>query len=142
MKKLLIMPALAALLALAAVPLLACEDEDVGIPCSISAGSGDAGTTGTKVNSQALDCRSRLCIYAPAAKSQPLCTRICENEDDCPEAGDIETCKAGFACVVAQTVGSLKCCKMCVCKEYLKGVDAGSATAACANYTPDCPELE
>jgi len=141
MKKLLVVPVHVAALSMSLVVLIACEDEDVGIPCNIGGGSFDGGGQ-IRVNSQALDCRSRLCIFYPAATAQSMCTRICENEDDCPEAGEIETCEPGFSCVVGQTVGSLKCCKMCVCKKYLTGVDAGGAAAACAGFTPDCPELE
>ncbi len=141
MKKLLSLTLLAIAVALPFALLPACGDEDTGIPCTVPQRSGDAGAGGIIVNSQSLMCRSRLCIYFPAASAQALCTRICSSEDDCPGANEIETCSTGFACIEAQSVGSLKCCKMCVCKKFIQGVDAGGSSSACQNFTPNCPEL-
>lgn len=147
MKKLPLVPALIAILFMSLVVISACEDVDVGIPCQIGAGagtgtgSGTGTTVGAQVNKQALDCRSRLCIkYSQTA--QPMCTRICETDDDCPSKGEIDTCKSAFKCVVGQKVGGLKCCKMCVCETDLTASKDADATYCSKEAAPDCPELE
>jgi hypothetical protein len=119
-----------------------CGSPDVGVICNVSGGGGDAGSGGssTFLNSQSLDCRSRLCILFRTA-DRALCTRICQSNDDCPGPNEVPTCEPGFSCVVGTTSGSLKCCKMCVCNKYTGSTDAGGSTTVCDNFTPNCPEL-
>jgi hypothetical protein len=126
------------LLAVALLALLvlgACQTEDVGYPCKIQ-------TTGqgAQVNSQGLDCETRLCLLmGDVAEATPQCTKICGDDGDCPGA-DANICADGFQCISVLQTGALKCCKMCVCKRF---IPAGGSTASsfCTNYTPNCPAL-
>ena len=157
MKKRLTIPCLALLLGCLAL-IGACSELDVGAPCAAgeddTTGTGSVtGTSQSTINKQALDCRSRLCIKYKET-SQPLCTKICDDDDDCPEAGDVETCAqvdnggnvsySRFKCVVATTsTSTLKCCKMCVCElELTKDYEAKQTYCDTQGITPDCPELE
>lgn len=138
-------PVLAALSVLTIVILIiACEDEDVGIPCKME-GAGDAGTSGSsQINPQAMDCRSRLCLlYGGVSESKPMCTTICDSDDDCPGEDDVDTCPGGFKCIPAIETGTLRCCKMCVCERFTTGTDAGAGISAQCNTNPNpnCPDL-
>lgn len=120
-------------------------DTEVGYPCEITTGGADSGV-GVQVQSQAVDCRSRLCIYVVGdSNSKPLCTAICETDDDCPkyDEGRAHLCPDDFVCVVGMTSGALKCCKMCVCKAYLPNLESyrDRMDETCAGFTPNCPEL-
>lgn len=119
-----------------------CDVEDVGIPCTVGKISADIPI---QLNEQALQCRSRLCIYMKATNAQSLCTKICEKDDDCPQAGEINTCTEGFACRYGTSVGGLSCCKMCVCRKFLSSGE-GTIESSCKKkvgegFSPDCPEL-
>jgi hypothetical protein len=140
MKNLLVIPVLTAAL----MGVGACGSPDVGIICQVSGSSADGGigSSSTFLNSQSLDCRSRLCIlYRSADKA--MCTRICQSNDDCPGQGEVPTCEPGFQCVVGTTSGSLRCCKMCVCAKWTSAfVDGGGgSTTGCEGVTPNCPSL-
>jgi hypothetical protein len=136
-----IVAALAVLITL--VVVVACEEDDVGIPCEIGGAiSGtDAGGGSSQINPQAMDCRSRLCLKFGSFQENGMCTTICDSDSDCPD--DMETCPTGFRCLPAVETGALRCCKMCVCEKYASGSDAGtglSATCA-ANPNKNCPDL-
>lgn len=136
-------PLLAALTIVALVGMLACEEEDVGVPCQMRSFVGtDGGAAGTaQIESQAMDCRSRLCLhFGGVEESRSLCTRICDNDGDCPDG--TETCPNGFTCIPATETTKLACCKMCVCKRFVVGSDAGTSVSSfCRNYTATCPKL-
>ncbi|MCC6747682.1 MAG: hypothetical protein IT371_08500 [Deltaproteobacteria bacterium] len=127
----LLLPALIAILSGAAT---GCADSDTGLPC-------EASTTGTDtvIITQALDCRSKLCMRYGATGSTPMCTKSCAQDSDCPDATD--TCAQGFKCVHSVGVGTLKCCKMCVCRRFISG-DTDPLANSCANVSNEkCPSL-
>jgi hypothetical protein len=135
--KRLLAPLFALLIVVSVIGLLACEDEDVGIPCQMTQ-TLDAGTSSAQINPQAMDCRSRLCLLYGSGAS-PLCTRICESDGDCPD--ETEKCKEGFTCIPALDTTKLACCKMCVCKKFVAG-EGGSTSSYCEqNPNPNCPDL-
>ncbi len=149
MKKALVAPILAALIALPVLFLAGCANDDVGIPCKsgeVPAGTG--GGTGEsdqtpQVTSNALDCRSRLCLAIGDRSDtsvRPLCTKICESDGDCPDSGD--ACPKGekFVCRVAVVTGGLACCKMCICNAFINNKSLTSTTV-CDTITPNCPQL-
>lgn len=133
-------PIAALLTVLALAGLVACEDEDVGVPCTMTGAIGaDGGTSGAaQVNPQAMDCRSRLCL---SYGGRALCTKICDDNDECPD--ETPACKEGFVCVPATETTKLACCKMCVCKKYVVGTDAGVGTSTYCQQHPNnnCPKL-
>jgi hypothetical protein len=113
-----------------------CGEDDVGVPCQLNeTSSADA----VQVNLQAFDCRSRLCIaYGDQERTPPLCTRICDDGDDCPDAS--ESCPAGFACIHATNTGNAACCRMCVCRGLLPDSEAAALDVHCAAHpNPRCP---
>lgn len=134
-------PVVAALAVLTTlIVVVACQDDDVGIPCKIVGSSTDAGT-GTNINGQAMDCRSRLCLKY-GTQPGAMCTTTCDGDSDCPD--DTETCPEGFMCLPAVETGALRCCKMCVCKKYVvTGSDAGASISQECNTNPNknCPDL-
>ena len=119
---------------LAILVLGACQSEDVGYPCKMQQG------TGAQVNSQGLDCETRLCLLmGDAAEAKPQCTKICGEDGDCP--GAMTDCEDGFRCIPVLQTTALKCCKMCVCKRFIPAGFAESATTACATVSATCPSL-
>lgn len=144
------MKALAAplLVAFLALVVSGCANEDVGVPCQLP-GVTPGTTPGTGTGSgalqpivvtNALDCLSRLCVRPgttdPGVK--PLCTKLCDSDDDCPDSGD--TCPKGerFVCEIIQVTGGLKYCKMCVCQAFLTGERNNVVPAG---VEPNCPKL-
>jgi hypothetical protein len=120
----------------------ACGDDDVGVECKIAARADDAGTDdNTFINPQALDCRSRLCLfYGAGGATKAYCTKICESPDDCPK--DTASCPEGYACMIGQTVGTaLKCCKVCVCRKFVPVENPDPNASTCAGITTNCPKL-
>jgi hypothetical protein len=105
-----------------------CEDKHIGRPCSLGIADGGATSTGNTatINSQAVECPSRICLSPAADKNpqiSPLCTADCSSDEDC-EDGETSTtnnklCKNGFVCVVPTTVGAFCCRRMCVCKDQI-----------------------
>lgn len=135
-------PMIAALAVLATlVIVVACEEDDVGIPCEIGGTSTDGGSGNSLINPQAMDCRSRLCLKFGSFQSGAMCTTICESDDDCPDK--TVTCETGYTCLPAVETGALRCCKMCVCKKFATGSDAGTSLGAtcAANPNDKCPDL-
>ena len=131
----LVAPLFALLLVASLVGLLACEDEDVGLPCQIT-NAVDAGTA--HISLQAIDCRSRLCLRF-GEENKPMCTKTCDSDGDCPD-GDGKWCKTGFRCIVATETTKLSCCKMCVCKDGISP-DYSEPIVCKDNPNPDCPDL-
>lgn len=142
MRKALYMLTLASLLGMLLAFAPGCEPEDVGIPCTVGKINAEIPI---QLNEQALQCRSRLCIYIKASAAQSLCTRICEKDDDCPGPNEINTCPEGFACRYGTSVGGLSCCKMCVCKKFLatapSTIESSCKEKIGKGFSPDCPEL-
>ncbi len=114
-----------------------CEDKHIGRPCDLSAQ--DAGVSGTgnnaTINSQAVECPSRICLQPAADKNigsvKPLCTADCSSDDDCDgETGGKGSglCTTGFVCMVPTTVGDFCCRKMCVCKDLVEIPTGGFKT--------------
>jgi hypothetical protein len=104
-----------------------CEDKHIGRKCDLAvtgAGGAMGGTESATINSQAVECPTRICLQA--AQEQPtnvgaLCTAECGSDDDCAEAqtGAAPLCPSGFKCAIPTTVGDFCCKKMCVCKDFL-----------------------
>jgi hypothetical protein len=97
------------------------------------------GNTAT-INSQAVECPSRICLSPAAEKNigtvKPLCTDGCSSDDDCEgETGAKGSglCTTGFICMVPTTVGDFCCRKLCVCKDLIEtqGVDYGKTPEVC-----------
>jgi hypothetical protein len=111
-----------------------CEDKHIGRRCDLALAGGAAGASGAasgstmaSINSQAVECPSRICLQAAnevtAAAASPLCSAECSSDDDCdgqtgPGAG---LCHTSFKCTIATTVGAFCCRKLCVCADYLPG---------------------
>jgi hypothetical protein len=126
---------LAVLTVFSTMTLVACEDDDVGVPCA----SGGSGTQGRTVTTNATDCLSRICIRW-TGNADPQCTKVCESNDDCPSTSDY--CSRGFRCIVGRDFGSLRCCKMCICEDNMTPDEIdGKSSNDCDNYTPNCPKL-
>jgi hypothetical protein len=164
MKKALTAPSPALLLLLASLFLPACGEDDVGVPCGQCSSNGsacnhdvdccspltckngscvvpEAAVQTPLITSNALDCRSRLCLtYGDPndEKRVPLCTKICESDDDCPSSGPRCPNNERFVCNVGVEIGALACCKMCICKYF---VSSGAAPSSCSRITPNCPTL-
>lgn len=112
-----------------------CGKDDIGAPCDVA---GD--TPGTIFNLQALDCRSRVCVrYGTSEQAVPRCTEACKNDDDCP-SDPIGSCKTRYVCRIGASIGGLRCCKVCVCKDDTSG-DTDPQERNCDGVEPLCPVL-
>jgi hypothetical protein len=106
-----------------------CEDKHIGRKCDLGLAGGagtSGGSTAATINSQAVECPSRLCLQAAEEQPTtvgPLCTAECGGDDDCADGqlGDAASglCQTGFKCTIATPVGAFCCKKMCVCKDFL-----------------------
>ncbi len=133
----------------------ACSESGIGRPCSTGAtGAGGTGMVQDVINSQALECPSRICVQkAPEAGAVSgnivpgaLCSAFCENDDDCgsdlidKNAGVGGKCKNKFKCAVAADTGKFCGRKMCICGDVLKpgtpGVPPGLDCHAAALTAP------
>jgi hypothetical protein len=143
-----LVPALALLLFATPLVLAGCEEDDVGIPCG-KAGEAPApdpqgGPAAPQITTNALDCRSRLCLSIgdkSDALVRPLCTALCEEDSDCPDSAEACPKGEGFRCTVTVQTTALACCKRCVCKYFLAGKDPGATATACSKITANCPKL-
>lgn len=121
--------------ALALIALGGCEDKHIGRPCCLNADcTVTAQPTNVSVNSEALECPSRVCILPNQQKDSngtgPFCTDSCSSDDDCADgetraggdAGNDTRCATGFVCrVVIPNLANvaLSCQKVCTCKDFL-----------------------
>ena len=104
-----------------------CPDNKIGRKCDLD--TEDGGTTGTTtsatINSQAVECPSRICLLPANEKATAtaggLCTATCSSDDDCDgqTSAAADQCHSGFACLVATTVGDFCCERLCVCKDFV-----------------------
>jgi hypothetical protein len=127
------------LLAVALVGLVSigCEDKHIGRVCSLATADGGAamGQESATVNTQAVECPSRICLLpadskTPTPNTTSLCTATCSSDDDCSDGETTSNssspqCKTGFTCMVATTVGDLCCERLCVCKDFVDTTVAG-----------------
>lgn len=88
------------------VALAACQDPDVGNPCSIEWGTGSAPTPvelyasggGDLFETGSLDCDDLVCIVSPAPAGAPYssggyCSKPCVSNDDCFESDTGLVCR-------------------------------------------------
>lgn len=130
-------PLLAAMISLV-MALAACNNDDVGYPCTVSTDEDDDGNE-IIVKENSLDCESRLCVFSNTAESAvPQCSIFCDSNDDCPGPGEIETCPEGFTCAIGKETSAIKCCKLCICNKFLS---EQTSSSFCNTITPVCPEL-
>jgi hypothetical protein len=121
--------ATALVVALVGFAAIGCEDKHIGRRCDLAIGGtgGEmAGAVSATINSQAVECPSRICLQP--AQEQPtttvaLCSAECGSDDDCAEGQTGKEgsglCQMGFKCAIPTTVGDFCCKKMCVCKDFL-----------------------
>jgi hypothetical protein len=125
--------------ALALLALAGCDDKHIGRPCCLGAvcpPPADAAApspTNVSVNSEALECPSRVCILpnkqGANVDTGPFCTDNCSSDDDCadgekrdPSDPTDKRCQGGFVCrvVVPNLMNVAKSCqKVCTCKDFL-----------------------
>src|ERR1700710_2765355 len=121
----------------AALTLLAmagCDDKHIGRRCSLSIDGGTDATqpTNVSVNSEALECPSRVCLLPNQERTTdtgPFCTDSCSSDDDCAdgEKRDMsdpndKRCEGGFvsrAVTPNLTNVALSCQKVCTCRDFL-----------------------
>ena len=119
-----------------------CGADDVGIPCVLKGLPAQLDVKKTITNSQAMDCRSRICmLFSSKTTSDAVCTTTCDDDGDCSDAhsGDQTSCQQGFICRIASTVtGNLPCCKICVCKDRYSDTAAIDAEF-CQGKAAVCP---
>jgi len=101
---------------------MGCGHPPVGQPCSDLHGS----VVGILINPGADECPSQLCLIQPSGGA---CTAWCDSDGDCVAAAGQKSCRSGFACAVAMTVGTFACEKACLCRDDLvDGVNRDSLT--------------
>ncbi|MCK5799922.1 MAG: hypothetical protein KAI47_22180 [Deltaproteobacteria bacterium] len=125
--------AFAALLLIFA-PLSGCLQDDIGVHCDLVV---DPENPSTQFNLQALDCESRVCLSYQTGSAGPRCTLPCKDDSDCPSDG-VAGCPK-FVCRIGQVVGSIKCCKFCVCDTDADAND--NLTKACSGVGAQCPNI-
>jgi len=128
----------AAFAAFALLAISGCDDKHIGRPCCLDSSCGaDAAAplpTNVAVNSEALECPSRVCLLPNQGKSTntgPFCTDTCSSDDDCAggekrtdnSAGSTDRrCQTGFVCrVVVPNLANtaLSCQKVCTCSDFI-----------------------
>jgi len=125
----------AAFAAFALLAISGCDDKHIGRPCCLDSSCGaDAAAplpTNVAVNSEALECPSRVCLLPNQEKmtnTGPFCTDTCSSDDDCAggeKRGSDSTdrrCQTGFVCrVVVPNLANtaLSCQKVCTCSDFI-----------------------
>ncbi len=136
----------AAAAAFALIAMAGCADRHIGRKCDLQLDAGADGSpppTNVSVNSEALECPSRVCILPNQEKTTDttsLCTDECSSDDDCANGEKRDKndpsdkrCQSGFACrVVIPNLKNvtLACKKVCVCKDFL-GNEAPTTPPGC-----------
>ena len=138
----------------AAVAVLAfagCDDKHIGRPCCLgavcppSADAAPPSPTNVSVNSEALECPSRVCILPNQEVTTDVgafCTDSCSSDDDCAGgekrtggAGSGDTrCTQGFVCrvVIPNLANVAKACeKVCTCKDFLANPTVNTIPMSC-----------
>jgi hypothetical protein len=129
------------------IAAMGCDDNLVGRICDL----GQVPREGEVViASPSLDCISRTCLRVPLTRTplpegveypegnQGLCTAECSSDDDCDRVPE-SPCKSGFTCGIANSVGTLCCKKVCICKDYFlvpannEGCDPSNEDNTCCN---------
>lgn len=141
--------------AFAALALLAfagCDDKHIGRPCCLGdvcpppADAAAPSPTNVSVNSESLECPSRVCLLPNQEQTTdtgPFCTDNCGSDDDCADgekraphgeaSGDFR-CKTGFACrvVIPNLMNVAKACqKVCTCKDFLAQPNVNTVPMGC-----------
>jgi len=131
------------LFALASVVLAGCPDNHIGRPCDPQVPGAGSDPNNVVVNSQALECPSRVCVLPAQEKSTdtgPFCTAECSSDDDCQtdeRRGSDSTdkrCRSSFVCrtIIPKIEGNpLSCKPICVCKDFLNLNEAASKPPSC-----------
>ena len=121
----------------------------LGTPCDILAPN--AGPSQGIYNSEALECRSRLCAkpsvqpgVVGTVSTTAYCTELCVEDSDCvgqtrdPNNPLDTRCQTGFVCGIEFDIGPICCKKLCICKDFIapSGLEAhesclGDAGASC-----------
>lgn len=137
----------------ATLTLGACEDKAIGRVCELQA-TGDMNQA--IVNSQALECPSRICLRPAKDINKPemvnttsLCSAECSKDSDCDDGERRNSsnqndfrCKDGFVCGVAAVTGSFCCKKLCMCKDFLTIPASGLETPSACDKSKNpgaCP---
>src|SRR5581483_2505756 len=83
----------------------------VGTPCDLGVSTSDNDVT---ISSPALECEGGLCLQVGTLPA--LCSAECGSDDDCERhpPRSAGTCKNGFTCTAATSVGKYACRKLCV----------------------------
>ncbi len=118
------------IVALAGIVTSGCEDKHIGRKCDLAisgAGGTMEGAVSATINSQAVECPTRLCLRPAEANgpvpTESLCSSECGSDDDCADGqtgvNGTGLCQTGFKCAIPTTVGPFCCKRMCVCKDFL-----------------------
>jgi hypothetical protein len=82
-------------LALGALLVAGCQDPDVGQPCALAFGSGDAVADYLELGNT--ECENLVCIKSPTApssvKNNPYCSKPCVSNSDCSESDTGLVCR-------------------------------------------------
>jgi hypothetical protein len=123
------------------------KSNEVGVRCSSDVPDAGVSTETTPVfNKQALSCESKLCLLyniENPVDAVPICTRSCTTDSDCP-ADPVGACQnvtgseRAFVCRIADPVteDDFRCCKMCVCADWVADIDTDPSAAVCQGVTP------
>lgn len=139
--------------AFAALALLAfggCDDKHIGRPCCLGdvcpppADAAAPSPTNVSVNSEALECPSRVCLLPNqevTTTTGPFCTDNCSSDDDCADGekkvdgvDSDHRCSQGFVCrvVIPNLMNVAKACqKVCTCKDFLQNPANTTAPMGC-----------
>ena len=128
-----------------------CEDDAVGRPCDLALPEGTE-VNSFVLNSEALECPTRLCIRpnpeVDDVDTSPLCTAECSSDADCGDAAQRDAtneadkrCRGRFICALPPTASQELCCqKVCMCSDFFEnnGNDAPRSSEACDTRTASC----
>jgi len=123
--------------------LVACKSNPVGRRCFLPNPELDGGVQQTIVGAPALECESSICLHV-AGEAPDMCSAKCSQDSDC-ETSPESPCAGGFICAVPVVTGNFCCERLCICRDQLHLVDAGTVPdpASCdsANAANECCNL-